>query len=630
MTEVYINQQRVFFREGTSLKLTVENSFFQNKGSYTLDVAFPLDIPQNRKVFGAINRIDVSKRQQQFDSTLIVDSRLVFKGTARITNVNASEVKLQLLSGNSRVNFWSRAGKVYIDELHYEYVDTNHSFDGWQTDDAFFGTPLIKAGTFPGRKGIYCYVPTLDESGSKPVENCFMGLWNEQHLMINVAEQAALYHGGEPMNLGYFIEVNRENICPNLMFVAGWIFHHMGYTLERNDRDSDFVNGIYIANARNTTTFKRHNQDSNSADEMSMAKALPHWTVEEFMEQLQKFLNATIVFDDIKKTVSIIDAAYTDGIIDITDSIEDEYEAEIIDDDDVAANLYDSNVKYKKGESDYHALDMVEQELIESFTQVKCSYEEACTQWDAMQTDERKRTIWITERGHYCAEIITDEDGKETGMTMIRFNHFGGIVRNSSGNSDIELKISPVATMTDVKMPVFEWDGSGPNVYRDSFNYRWTIGQTVVCLKNTFEAANKPSVWDALHGKEGESSEKEDVMQVFLMDDKAVASSFYHLTFQQPFTHYDYQRPNKNVEHQPWSLSMANDESVHNIGELHGTARRQNRNTEQRLRFVADVIPSVYSIFLVRNKRYACKKLELKFNDEGMEKEIYGYFEEIL
>lgn len=634
MTEVYIDQQRVFFKENTNLKLTIENTFFEDAGSYTLDVIFPLHIEENRKAFGAINRLDVSKQYKTFDAMIVVDSRVVFKGTAKITNISDAEVKLQMLSGNSHVKFWTKAQKMYIDELHYEYTDTNHTFDGYATDEAFFGTPLIMAGTFPGKKGVYCYVPTMDENGSEPVSNCYKGLWNEQHLMINVAEQNRLYHQAEPLpypeTRNYYIEMARECISPNLMFVARWIFNYLGYTVNRNDVDNDFVNGIYIATARNTTTFKGHDGRSNSADEMSMAKALPHWTVEEFIKQLQNFLNVTVIFNDIDGTVDIIQSAYTEGVVDISDVTQDEYEVEVIDDEDVESNLYDSNVNYKKGDSEYHGIDLVEREVIDSFNEIECTVAESESQWGSMATEDKKVSIWTTPAGQFCAKI-TGEENNET-LERIRFNHFGSIVRNSENDNDVELKISPVATTTEVEMPVFEWDSSGnfSNIYRDAFQYRWTCKQVVLCLQNQYEAANKATVWDAINGTQEEESEKEDIMQVFLMDDKAVPTGFYHLTYQMPFTHWDYNRPNNNVEHKNWSLALANDNSTYYIGKFHELARRQNRNAEHRVKFTADRIPSVYAIFLIRNKRYACKKLEVQFGAEGMEKVVNGFFEEIL
>ena len=179
-------------------------------------------------------------------------------------------------------------------------------------------------------------------------------------------------------------------------------------------------------------------------------------------------------------------------------------------------------------------------------------------------------------------------------------------------------------------MRVFTYYKSSGRIYRDVSGSKATRSQTVLCLQNQYEAANKSTVWDAINGTQEEGSEKEDIMQVFLMDDKAVSADFYYLTFQTPFTHWEYNRPNNNVEHKNWSLALANDNSKFYIGKFHELARRQNRNAEHRVVFTADRIPSVYSIFLIRNKRYACKKLEVQFGAEGMEKIVNGYFEELL
>ena len=170
---------------------------------------------------------------------------------------------------------------------------------------------------------------------------------------------------------------------------------------------------------------------NNSADEMSMAKALPHWTVEEFLKQLQNFLNVTEVFNDIDGTVDIVSSAYTEGVVNISDVTQNEYEVEVINDEDVESNLYNSNVKYKEGESEYHDIDLVEREVIDSFNEIACSAEESQSQWNMMSDEDKKQTVWSTPEGQFCAKINTSEDGKTETLERIRFNHFGSIVRNS-------------------------------------------------------------------------------------------------------------------------------------------------------------------------------------------------------
>lgn len=628
MTEVYINNQQAYLKEDTSLKVIIENTFFEDSGSYTLDVVFPLNIEQNRKVFGAINRMDVRKIYVTYNARIVVDSKILFKGTGKITSINDEAVTLQLLSGNSRVKFWAKAQKMYIDEFHYDYTDNRTSFEGYVQMDSGNSYPIITAGTFPGIKGKFCYVPILDENDTQEEHVGTNGLLNEHWLMIDHYVMEEINHGRYLEGANY-VEVNRDCICPNLMFITKWIFEHLGYTIRMNDRDTGLINSIYIATARRTTVKSTRYNNFNSADEMAMAKALPHWTVEEFIKQLQNFLNATVIFDDLSGTVDIISETYTDGVIDISDSVEDEFEVEVIDDEDVSENLYDSNVKYKEGSSGYHDIDMVEQEVIRTFTEVKCTETESLSQWESMSDEDKKITVWTTEKGQYCAKINIDEQNNET-LERIRFNHFGAIIRNPENENDIELKISPVATTLDINMIIYDYytTENGRRIYRT--DPRATCKQTVLCLQNQYEGANKSTVWDAIHGEQEKESQKEDIMQVFLMDDKSVPSGSYYLNYQVPFTEKEYNKPNANVNHENWSLALTNDSATQSIAKLHETARRQNRNAEHRIKFISDKIPSVYSIYIIRNKQYACKKLEVQFDTNGMDKKISGYFEEIL
>lgn len=155
---------------------------------------------------------------------------------------------------------------------------------------------------------------------------------------------------------------------------------------------------------------------------------------------------------------------------------------------------------------DNYRAEMVDQEVISSFNLIKCSYiTEVFHSFESMSEEERKRTIWSDEReGHlFC----TNNEG-----TLIRFNHFGSLVRNENNTNDIELKISPVDVAIDVPMPVFEYNRSGGAIYRDAFNYRWTCKQTVLFLENQYEAANRPTVWDAVTEDSKEQEEKKKTL----------------------------------------------------------------------------------------------------------------------
>lgn len=159
MTEFFLNAERVYPKDEGTWKLNIVNTFFEDAGSYTLEISFPLDVIENRNVFGSINRQDVSKRPATFDAKIVADSKLVFCGTAKITGVTDTEVKLQMLGGNSKVNFWTKAEKMYIDEFDYEYTDYNNTMEGFVDKDGQDGLPIIKAGTFPEGKAYTAMCP---------------------------------------------------------------------------------------------------------------------------------------------------------------------------------------------------------------------------------------------------------------------------------------------------------------------------------------------------------------------------------------------------------------------------------------------------------------------------------------
>lgn len=628
MTEVLINNKTAVIKDGSSLKLTIENTFFEDSGAYTLDVTFPLYIEQNRSIFGNINRLEVSKSQASYDAEIRVDNKVVFHGSAKVTNITDEEIKLQFLSGNSRVRFWTKAKNMYIDEFRYQF----NPLDYIKPYPIAIGIPgeWISPGNFPGIKGVYCYVPMLVENEDTPTSELgWPGkVLNWQALAIQKDDYETIIKTGDRDGLqnNLYTIFYESSICPNLMYITRCIFKELGYTIRKNDIESEFINSIYIASGRQTRPdWYDLSEYVYKPDEMS--RALPHWTVEEFIKQLQYFFNVKIIFDDITSTVDIAATIYTDNMVDLTHDVIDAYDVDIIDDEDVDANLYDSNVVYKKSESEYHGTSMIEHEIISSFDESICSKGQALREWDAMDENKRKATVWTTPQGHFCA----DDNGN-----MVRFNIFGAIVRNKDNDNEIELKISPVATTAEIRMPVYRYYsdsvlGRNITVY-DKKKTGKSFYVTTVCLQNQFQAANKPTVWDAITDNIEQATEKEDIMQVFIMDDIPIRIDFYSIPFQMPYTHCNYNTPDiyTMAVRNSWSLALANDNSECNIGKYHQAARKQNRNTEHHIKFRATSIPSVYSVFHIRNKIYACKKLEVSFTSKGMDEIISGYFEEII
>ena len=119
----YIDNKKVFPNTTDKIKVTFENQFIKDSGSYTYEISFPMSIQANKEFFNNINRFDVKKQMQSFENcALLVDNRLIISGKGHITSVTANAVKLQIAGGKSRIKYNSTFEKHFIDEISFPAV----------------------------------------------------------------------------------------------------------------------------------------------------------------------------------------------------------------------------------------------------------------------------------------------------------------------------------------------------------------------------------------------------------------------------------------------------------------------------------------------------------------------------
>ena len=112
------------------VKITYENQYVNDSGSYTYDISFPMTIHENRILFNNIHRFDVKKKIKSFNECrMYAGNRLVMSGKGTVTSVSDTVVKLQLVGGKSRIKYNSNFEKHYIDELEFPAVKLNRGID---------------------------------------------------------------------------------------------------------------------------------------------------------------------------------------------------------------------------------------------------------------------------------------------------------------------------------------------------------------------------------------------------------------------------------------------------------------------------------------------------------------------
>ena len=84
---IYVNDKPALLKAGSSFEYISENRLFLGRDGYTLTLTFPLkDCPQNRAIFGHIERLDVTKSKLLYECS-IIDKSISLFGTLQVTGV---------------------------------------------------------------------------------------------------------------------------------------------------------------------------------------------------------------------------------------------------------------------------------------------------------------------------------------------------------------------------------------------------------------------------------------------------------------------------------------------------------------------------------------------------------------
>ena len=281
MITCIINGHRAYPISTSSIKVTYANQYVTDDGEYTYDITFPMDMLENRVIFKNISRFEVKKNIAKYDDCkLYVGGHIVMSGVGTIISVTDKEVKLQIVGGKSRIKFNDKLTKHYIDEIDFGRasapgytVDKGFS-QGWKNIGRVQSVYRITTdqSQFLGSEGKWCFMPVRDETNDM-IAN-----------FVGVDKTGNFIGSKNPY-------ISNVAVQPSLMYIFRRVIAYEGYTLTRNDLDQTPWNLLYIASAFKTLELRR---------------ALPHWTSYTFIEEFRKLFNATIYFDDIRKTCQVV------------------------------------------------------------------------------------------------------------------------------------------------------------------------------------------------------------------------------------------------------------------------------------------------------------------------------------
>lgn len=644
MIQCVINGSVAYPDTSAKVKITYENQYIKDSGSYTYEIQFPMAIAANRVLFRFADRIDVGKRLPEYeDCKLYVDNRLLISGKGVVASISDTVVKLQIIGGASRIKYNSKFALHFIDEVDFpdfsvrteavkcRLLGKNYMLGGFYDID-------LSNSNMVGQEGIYTLCPIYDETNDTFSNGILVGIW---------ADMGRDYPDAKMYNLA---------IQPNLFYVLRRLLEFEGYTLTRNDFDKDPWNRLYIANVRRT---------------MKMNLALPHWTVYTFIDELRKLFNATFLFDDAKKTCKLVAM----GELDTAEIAEydclDEFTSER--NEDGIKYVATSNVEFSMADSAAHSyLEVLPYKALKEFTVVECKNRDECvSKGNAMTEKQRRTTIFHYPQGYivFIVDYETDDSEEMTEMAK-EVGMFSPIIRNEDSDESVELKIVPVA-MTTMK----RWK-EGDNEYLLDMDWQGDITVMVPSAQSTKEESmdslTKKNRWNFIAGITDGDAAESDEEDIYLtvqdaLEDASVLDtkeeddeSRIELFFQSPFT-YNYKNKQAELvlgspsvggqtnvayrypiaftdyrmfrqyttEWETATLSLQNIPHLECLGK-YASQIAIDQYHQVTIKFLSDDIPDPSKLFSFRGKRYLCEKIEMEASDTGVDRLKTGYFYEII
>lgn len=626
MITCIINGHKAYPISTSSIKVTYANQYVTDDGEYTYDITFPMNILENRVIFKNVSRLEVKKNIAKYDDCkLFCNSQLIMSGVGTILSVNEKEIKLQIVGGKSRIKFNDRMTKHYIDEIPFGTADKpGYTVDkGWS--QGWKGIQKINdiyrldddKSEFLGVEGKWCFVPVRDETNDM-IAN-----------FVGVAKTKQFIGSNAPFIMNLAVQ-------PNLMYIFRKVVEYEGYTLKRNDFDCKPWNLLYIASAYKTRELRR---------------ALPHWSSYTFIEEFRKLFNATIVFDDIQKTCSVIKKSE----LTTADSVAIEPLAEYTTDYDEDGSFSTSstaNLEYNLGDSaNRDNYEVISKKVFENFEIVHST-----ATWDPQNqfqgttqswSEKQKRQTIIECNGSYYI-YVENEDGSKTWQLA---GVWSPLIRDSSSDDYVDINISPAAQVVeDIN---FKTAIIGEDNYYEK--------RCLLSIPNDKETDSKEcdvdddgysytSVQDAIDDEStlDKSEDDQECMNIFFIIPGEVQVdnkfSWVRAKSRWPKFKTDY-RINKEYcgsieggfggngggtfkEKYPYSLSICTKSTndVVTLGCLHDNGLRLDNKNCMEVKFKSDVIPDPSKIYIIRNKKYVCEKIEMEVKDDAIEPVYTGYF----
>lgn len=554
--QLIIDGKNAILKQGSSFDYVSENRSFSDADDYTLSITLPLfGCVSNIDIFGHIDRKDITARSAVFPAS-IIDGTFSKHGVITVVEASDVEIKCQFLEGRSVQNFDTTFDDIYINDLDLGL----YSIIGLPADPDVFLRP-----------GSGCEAVVLpwvnDNTGD----------------IMNGME----VKDGKLVWSQFTKDMGGVSFMPYLITIAKRICDCIGYQCDFSQWESSDDRFLLICNALPYTW-----------DIHSYARALPHWSVAQFFEELEKILVCEIDINHRDKSIAMRFCSDIDPMaLEVRlDNVLDSFSADLSYDDSMCQYKGVANIRYK--ECSYSMWKYYQCEWLIEMLKAKGYYKE-CDTLDEFHTifgygspiiigkPDYDSIYYIKELDRYyvwsAVKIIV------TGHLYTEINQFGDRIFNSDSENNMELETAPA-------------------------EIKWTDSDYGLTLFLQFSSYAEDSQID-------ENGIKQPMAYATLMNGEPDGKPEY------------YDRIYLAYWDGSWTGSSqyppCPDNSPLNLKHRYATyLKGTDIDPKHRVKFswISDTLPSPRSVFNICGKRYLCEKITATFTENGMSQLLKGEF----
>lgn len=329
-TQLYIAGIPVVLPTDFAVTVRRENSLFTRNGEFTYDCTLSLVPPVNRLLYGFLDRLNKSDvADTRRTAVLVADGRVYCRGTEVVTSWSESTVTLQIVSGNSELNYF--IGQTQLVSW-LNGTDGSRSMGDIEGDllAPFYGRGGNPDLTYPDID--YCLPTIFDQAASQ---------W------YNVYYQDGLSGRATPVPM----EEGQWRAQPYLCAVVRRLIHALGYEIGTDQLSTSVFRHVFFTNTRATSSY---------------CEMFDGWSAGDLLTEIEKLCDCCFVVDNLNRIchIYLTTAYYASRKLYTLQNVIDQYQADI--EEEGIAEHSASDISYDLPDAGLYRLERLNQTIIDT------------------------------------------------------------------------------------------------------------------------------------------------------------------------------------------------------------------------------------------------------------------------